>query len=130
MVGCSKNCYFHPTIYVAARPRVGLLPICREAAGYAFNRSPRLHAEDAIHRDNQGVEAVTLLEESLQVLPLLLLLRRLEEIIWRLVLVGEGVSVHDTDVINTVRPYISEVAYQQISLLLQRLIFHSWIVEK
>ena len=61
-----------------------------------------------------------LLEEGLQVLLIFLLLRRLEEILWRLVLVGEGVSVHDTDVINTVRPYISEVAYQQISLLLQR----------
>ena len=106
-MGCSKNCYFHPTIYVAARPRVGIFTLFREAAGYAFKRSPCLHAEDAIHRDDQGIEVMKLLEESLQVLPLLLLLRRLEEIIWRLVLVGEETNVHYTYVVNTVRPSIS-----------------------
>ena len=37
----------HPTINVAALPRVGLLPFCCKDAGYAFICSFRLHAKEA-----------------------------------------------------------------------------------
>ena len=49
-VVCSDLCICHPTLYVAARSRVGLLPLCCDAAVYAFKRSLRLHIEEAIHR--------------------------------------------------------------------------------
>ena len=70
------------------------------------------------------------LEEILQVFHLLLLLHCLETHIQQLVLVVESVCVHDTHVMNNVRPYMSEVAYQQVSLLLQVLQRHGWIVVK
>ena len=43
--------YFNPTLYVAVYSRVGLFPLCREAAGYAFKRSLSLHLEETSHRD-------------------------------------------------------------------------------
>ena len=39
----------HPTINVAARNQLGMLPFHREASVYAFNHSLCLHAEDTIH---------------------------------------------------------------------------------
>ena len=49
-------------------------------------------------------------EASLQVYLLLLILRRLEKLLRRFVPVGEVVSVQDTHVMNTVCPYLAEVA--------------------
>ena len=45
-------------------------------------------------------------ESIFQVFLLIILLRRLEEILQQLVLVGEGVSVHDARVVNIVCPYL------------------------
>ena len=57
-------------------------------------------------------------ETILQVLMLRILLLHLEALLRRLFLVGEGINVHDTHVMNTVCPSLPEVAGQQISLLL------------
>ena len=45
-------------------------------------------------------------------------------------MVREGVTVHDTHVLNTFRPSLLEVVDQQVSLLIQILQSHRWIVEK
>ena len=96
MVGCSDQCNYYPTIYLAARPRVGLFQLHRGAVGYAFKSRPRLHTEEAIYRYNKWGEVVALPEASLQVLTIFLLLRRQEALLRPLVLVREGVSVHCT----------------------------------
>ena len=69
-------------------------------------------------------------ESRLQVHCLLLLLFCLETLLRRLVPVGEGFSVHDKHVVNTVCPYIPEVADQQVSLMLKFLQSHRLIVVK
>ena len=69
-------------------------------------------------------------EARLQVLLLLILLRRLETLLQILLTMGEGVSVHNTNIMNNVRLYLPEVADQQVSLLLQMLQIHGWIVER
>ena len=69
-------------------------------------------------------------EARLQVLILLIILRRMETLLQRLVTMGEGVIFHDTNVVNTVRLYLPEVSDQQVSLLLQMLQIHGWIVER
>ena len=53
-----------------------------------------------------------LLEAGLQVFPLLLFLRRLDTLLRRLVPVREGVIIHNTYVVNTVRPSLPEGADQ------------------
>ena len=63
-------------------------------------------------------------DSILQVFLLLLLLCRLETLLQRLVLVREGVSVHDTNVVETIRPSLPDVLDQQISLLIQCLLRH------
>ena len=75
-VGCSDQWYCHPTLYIAARPRVGMFPLCRKAAGYTLRRSLRLHAKEAIHQDDKWGEVATLPEARLQVLAIFLLLRQ------------------------------------------------------
>ena len=129
-VGQSDQCYFHHILNVSARPRVGLFPFCCEANGYVFKRSLRLHIKGAFHRDEKGLELAILLDASLQVFTLILLIIHLEALLQILVLVGEGVRVHDTHVVNTIRPSLSEVTGQKISLILQRLVFHRQIVVK
>ena len=75
-----------------------------------FKRSLRLHTKEAVHRYRKWVEAVTLPEASLQVLTNFFLIRRQESLLWRLVLVREGVSVHDTHVANNVYTSLPEAA--------------------
>ena len=58
------------------------------------------------------------MEARLQIVLLIILINRMKTFLRRLVLVGEGVSVHDTHVVNTVHPYLTEVADRKVSLLL------------
>ena len=53
-VGCSDQGDGNPTIYVSARPRLGLFPFRCEAAVYAFKCSLRLHTKYTFHRDYEG----------------------------------------------------------------------------
>ena len=59
-----------------------------------------------------------LLEASLQVFLIIILICRMEALLRRLVLVVEVTSVHDMHVLNTICTSLSEVVYQQISLLI------------
>ena len=85
-VSLSDQCYCNPTLYVDAHTRLGMFPLHCKAEGYAFKRSLRLHSEEAVHRDEKGGQVVALLEAILQVI--ILLLRCLEALLRRLVLVG------------------------------------------
>ena len=58
-----------------------------------------------------------ILDESLQVFPILLFFHRLETFLQLLVVVIEGVSTHDTHVVNAVSPYMPKFADQEVSLL-------------
>ena len=52
----------------------------------------------------------TLTEAIIQIILLLLLIFRLKTLLLKLVPVGDGVSVHDTHFVNTVRPSLTEIA--------------------
>ena len=95
-----------------------MFPLHCESDGYAFKRSLRLHSEETAHRNEKGVEVAMLPDTRLQLCTLLLLILRLEALILQLVMVVEGIIVHDTHVVNTISPYLSEVVYQHIPLLL------------
>ena len=58
------------------------------------------------------------MEAGLQIIPLFLFLCCQEKYIWRLFMVGEGISIHDTHVVNTVSPSQTEVADKELPLLL------------
>ena len=62
VVGHMDQDYVHHILNLAARPRVGLLPFCWEASGYAFKRSFCPHAEKAIQQHGEGGEVTTFLE--------------------------------------------------------------------
>ena len=47
---------------------------------------------------------MALIEAGLQVLSIFLIFCGQEIFLWRFVLVGEGVFIHDTHVANTIRP--------------------------
>ena len=59
----------------------------------------------------------TLLEASLQINLILPLFHLVEALLWLLQLVSEGVSVHDTHVMNTVGPLLPEVLDKKDALL-------------
>ena len=82
--------------------------------GYEFKCSLHLHAKETVHRDNIWGEGATLPEASLQVLTLFFFPHHQEALLWRLFTVGEGVSVHDTHVMNTVCTSLPEVVDKQI----------------
>ena len=67
----------NPTLNIAARTLVGLIPFCRNAAGYVFKQNLHLHAGEAIHQHYEGVEVTKLLETGLQIILILLLLYHL-----------------------------------------------------
>ena len=77
-----------------------------------FYHSLCLHDNDVVHIDEKRREVVALTEASLQSLPLMLPFSRLEALFKRLVLVREGVIIHDTHGVNTLLPSLPEVAYQ------------------
>ena len=130
VVGWSGQSYCNPILYVDARPRVGLFPLSREADGYTFNSSLRLHAKEAVHRYDEGGEVVAFLEAGLQIFLLLLFLYHMENFIGWLFTVVEGFSVHNKHVVNNVYPSLPDIVDQKISLLLWCLFIRSRIVEK
>ena len=62
-----------------------------------------------------------LLEAYLQVHPILCPIRLLQALLRCFPLMGLGVSVHDTHVVNTVSPVLPEVTDQEVSLLFRGL---------
>ena len=78
--------------------------MCLSVASTPTPRGPSLETKKGI--------SGALPKASLQLLPLFLLLRCQEALLWRLVLVRDGVSIHDTHAANTVRSYITEVPDQ------------------
>ena len=107
-----------------------MFPLHREVSGYAFKRSLRLHTKEAVQEDDKWGEVELLQEAIIQVLTLFLFLGCQEAILWILVMGREGISVHGVYVVNTVQPYLSEVAVQQIFLLLGILFYSRCIVGK
>ena len=65
VVGFMDQCGGHPTLNVATRPLVGLLPFCRKAPSYTFKRSLCLDAKEAIHGHEKVGELKALLEAGL-----------------------------------------------------------------
>ena len=90
----------------------------------------RLQSEEALHIYYKGGEVPLLPEARLKVLLILLLLRRLETLLWQRVPVVEGVRVHGTHVVNTFYPFLPEVVGQKVSLLIQTLKIYGWVVDK
>ena len=111
----------NPTLDVSTRLRVGLFPLWCEATGYPFQGSRRLHPENYINRGDEGWEVSTLLEASLQVHILLTPLRLLQASLGGLLPIGLCISVHNTNVVNTVFPIVTEVPDQKVSLLFRGL---------
>ena len=99
----------NPTLDVSTRLRVGLPPLGGQANGYPFQGSCRLHPQKTVHRGYKGGEVSTLLEASLQIHLLLPPLGLVEAILLRFSHVRQGVSVHNTHVVNTVSPLFPEV---------------------
>ena len=95
-----------------------MFPFPREAAGYTFTPSLYLHAKDSVRQYDVWVKVAAFLGARIQVILLLILLRRPKTLLRRFVPVGEGVSVHSMHVINTARPYLPEVVNQKVSFLL------------
>ena len=82
-VGHTNQVDGHPTLTVAAPLRVGLLPFHRKADGYFFKHSLRLHAKEDIHQNYEGGELKLLLESRLDIIIIILLLCRLNTLLWR-----------------------------------------------
>ena len=129
-MGCSDQFNFPLNIYVSVRLWLVLLPLCCEAGIYAFKCSLHLNTKEAVQRDNEWREMETFPVASLQIFTLYLLLGHQEELLWRLVLVRDGDSVHDTHVVNNAHPYLKKFADQQIYLIIGRLFSIKWVVEK
>ena len=58
----------------------------------------------------------TLVSASIKVLPLLFALGVLQALLWGLGLLGDGVSIHDTHVVNAVFNLSPDILYQQSPL--------------
>ena len=69
------------------------------------------------------------MDKILQVILIIFLLCCLETLLRIIFLVREGFSVHDTHVVNTVRPSLPDVADQKVSLLLVIIQRHGCIFE-
>ena len=104
------------TLHVPASLWVGFLPLSREAGGDMFKCCFRLKPKKTVHWGNKGSEFSTLFKSGVEVLLLLLLLGGLQALLGDFGLVVGGVSIHDMHVMNTVRPLLSEVYYEEISL--------------
>ena len=118
VVSCLYQRDFDRNLDVATRLGLGFLPPGRNATVDVFHSSLIIHAQEAIYQDDKGVEVAVMLEAGLQVIPLFLFFFRHETFLQRLVLLGEGVCIHDTHVLNIICPYLRESIYQDIPFLL------------
>ena len=116
MVGAHQSdC--NPNLDISTRLQVGLLQLGGQATGYPFQSSRRLHLQKPVHRGDKGGEVPTLLEASLHIHLFLPLFCLVEALLRLLNLVCEGVSVHDTHVLNTAGPLLPEVPDKKLFLL-------------
>ena len=117
----AHHSYGYSTFDIPARPRLRLPPLCVQATGYHFQGCRCLHSQQSIHHGDKGGEVPALLEECLQLHPLLPPLRLMQALFRCFPLMGIGVSVHDIHVVNTVGPVLPEVTDQEVSLLFRGL---------
>ena len=85
----------HPTLHIAARQQVRMIPFRCKSDDYEFNCSLCLHAKEAIHRNIKQRKSTMLMKARIHIIILILLLWRLNTLLWWLVTVTEGVSVHN-----------------------------------
>ena len=78
----------------------------------------RLDTEKAVHQHDKGGEVLTLFEAGSEVLLLLLLLSSFQELIGGFGMLGGGVSIHNTHVVNTVHPLCPDLYDEEIPLWL------------
>ena len=116
-IGGAHQSDCNPTLDVATRLCVGLLPLGGQATGYFFQGSRRLHPQQPVDRGNKKGEVPTLLEASLQIHLFLPRFCLVQAFLRLLQLVCEGVSVHNTYVVNTVGPLLPEVPDKKVALL-------------
>ena len=109
------NC--NPTLDVSTRLRLGLPPLGGQVTGYPFQGSRCLHPQQPIHQGYKEVEVSTLLEASHQVHLLLSPFGLVEALLRRLAYIRQGISVHDTHVVNTVCPLLPEVLDKKVAFL-------------
>ena len=112
----------NPTLDISTHIRVELLPLGGQATGYNFQGSRRLHPQQPFHRGDKGGEVPTLLEASLHIHLFLPLFCLMEALIRLLNMVCEGVSIHNTHVVNTVGPLLPEVLDKKVALLFRDLL--------
>ena len=117
-VHCTYRFDGHPTLYIASNTIVGLLPFCHEEPFTVFHHSLHLHSKEDSHKDDKNVEVVALPEVILQVLPLFLLFHCLEALIQWLILVIEGVIIHNMHAMNNVHPSMPEFTDYNIPFLI------------
>ena len=90
--------------------------------GNAFKRRLCPSSKKAVHRGNEGGVVFTIVEGIVEVLPLLFALGSLQALLRGLGLVGDGVSIHNTRIVNSVRPLSPKIPDQQVPLLLYLLL--------
>ena len=91
-------------LHIPAVARVRIFPLLCEADGDAFKHRLRLGPDKAVHQVNEGSEVPTLIKKSVELILVLLAIIGLQALIKSFGLVGDGGSIHDTHVVNTVRP--------------------------
>ena len=107
----------NPTLAITSSPRVGLSPLCGQATGYSLQGSRRLHNQKSINRDNKGGEVPALLDACLQVYLIICPLCLLQAFLRGICRIGLFINVHNTHVVNTLSPIMTEVMDCEVSPL-------------
>ena len=115
---------------VFTRTRLGLTPLGGEVAGEPLQGFLCIHPKEFIHRKHKRWEVATLLEASLQILPLLSLFVDMEKLICESLLVGGDVNFQDSRVVNTLHLLLPEVLDNMFTLLflIRVFLYLLWIV--
>ena len=116
-VGGPYNSDGHSNLHVPAGTWVQLLSLLHKADGNAFKRRPRLYPEKSINRGDEGGEVYTPVKKSVEVLPLIFALGSLQALLRSLGLVGDGVSIHNTHVVNAFYTMSPKIPDQQVNFL-------------
>jgi len=101
-VGCPDYGDAQVSPHIATNPGVGLLPLLREVAGEPLEEEVGLSADEAVRGADKRSEVSALVQASLEVLLLLLLLLRLEDLLGLPGAVRRCVRVRDADIEDAV----------------------------
>lgn len=114
-MGCSNHSYAEARANVGTNHRIGFVPAFRQQFGQTLNELIGFTTKLTISRDGNRRKMTAMLLASPETFPFFTCLVFGQDLGWRSVAIGPGISVNDTEINHTVGGTFPESTEQEIT---------------